>query len=347
MGILSWLGLTDAVAIGSQPASRGVVSPWAGPGQLAKVVIDDIFGLDQTTVTRTMAMSVPAVAKARHLICTTLSRQPLRAYKNGEPLREQPSWLTRTDTGEPPRLRMLWTLDDLFFSGWSLWAVNRGAEGQILDARRVPLHLWGFDAEWQVIVGDRHPDADEVVLIPGIGEGLLVEANRTIRGAIDLENQWAARVKNPVPVVELRYTGDEDLTSAEMRQIRDTYVEARSDDNGVVMVTPRGFEVHAHGDQALELFVNGRNAASLDVARYANLPATAADASTVNASSVNYQNNDVKRNELHDYTFRGWAMPVEERLSMDDCVPRGQTVAFDLSALTQMPDPGTGPRLED
>ena len=150
-----------------------------------------------------------------------------------------------------------------------------------------------------------------------------------------------------MPVVELRYTGDEDLTLAEMGNIRDTYVTARNDDNGVVMVTPRGFEVHAHGDQALELFIEGRNASALDAARYLNLPATAADATAVNASGVTYTNALVGRTELNDHTLRGWAFPIEERLSMDDCVPRGQSVAFDLSALTTTPDTGTGPRLED
>ena len=138
MGLLTWLGLNSAVAIGSQTASRGVVSPWAGPSTLSRIVVDDIFGLDTTTVTRTMAMSIPAVAKARHLIATTLARQPLVAYRDGDRMDAQPSWLTRTDTGEPPRLRMLWTIDDCLFYGWSLWAVNRGSGGLILDARRCP-----------------------------------------------------------------------------------------------------------------------------------------------------------------------------------------------------------------
>ena len=313
MGILSWLGLNETAALGSQPASRGVVSPWVGPSHLAKIVVDDIFGLDSISVTRRMAMSVPAVAKARHLICTTLARQPLVAYRDAVPLNLQPSWMTRTDTDLPPRLRMLWTLDDIFFYGWSLWAVNRGSQGQILDALRVPPDRWAFDAVGKVMISDlpdKYPPADEVVLIPGIGEGLLNEAYRTIRGAIDLEDQWQARVKNPVPVVEIRYTGDDDLTTDEMKDIRDTYVSARADENGVVMVTPRGFELNAHGDSALELFVEGRNAASLDVARYANLPATAADASAVNASAITYQNVMAGRSELNDLTLRSWALPI-------------------------------------
>jgi hypothetical protein len=244
---------------------------------------------------------------------------------------------------------MLWTLDDLFFYGWSLWAVTRGYENQILDARRVAPDRWNFDSDYRVTIEEypgQYPPEDEVILFPGIGEGILTEGYRTINAAINLETQWAARVKNPVPITEIRYTGDEDPTTDELKEIRQSYIDARNDDNGVVMVTPRGFETHAHGDQALELFVEGRNAASVDVARYANMPATSADASAVNASSVTYQNVIAGRNELIE-TLRSWALPIEERLSQDDCVPRGQFAAFDLSALVTVPDVGTGPTLSD
>lgn len=354
MGLLSWLGLTDSVAIGSAPtARRGVVTPWAGPSHLHKIVVDDIFGLDTATVTRAEAMSVPAIAKARHAVCVALARQPLKAYRDGEPLEEQPTWLNRTsDPAAPsPFHRMLWTLDDLFFFGWCLWAVKRGAEGQILDALRVPIDQWTFDSEGKVIIDSlpgKYPADDEVVLIPGIGEGLLAEAPRTVRGARALEDAWQARVRNPVPVVELRVTDVESQpTNDELKAIRDSYIDARDDENGVVIATPPGVELHTHGDQALELFIAGRNAAALDAARYANLPATAADASAVNASSVTYQNVMAGRSELIDFTLRGWAAPIEARLSMDDVVPRGQYVAFDLSDMVRVPDLGTGPVRED
>lgn len=346
MGLLEWLGFRDVVAPSAYATSRGVVSPFAGPNHLARIVVDDLFGLDTVAVTRNEAMSIPAVAKARNLICGTLARQPLRAYRDGVQLATQPTWLYRTDTAVPPRLRTSMVLDDLFFYGWSLMATERGAERQILDAARVPKERWTFDADGRVLVDDKGVDADEVLLIPGPYEGLLTAGARTIRAARKLEEQWTSRVKNPVPVVEIRYTGDDDLTLEEMRDIRATYIEARNDPDGTVMVTPRGLEVHPHGDAGLELFVNGRNAVTLDIARFANIPAIMLDASNVNATSVNYSNEAVGRSELRDLTLRFWALPLEERFSMDDCTPRGTTIAFDLSDLT-LPDAGTGPTLED
>lgn len=361
MGLMSWLGFDGAntLTAASSPvfapstptATRGVVSPFAG-GNLSKIVIDDLFGLDTQTVSRAEAMSVPAVKKARDLIALTLARQPLKAFKEGVEVPVQPTWLTRTNGAVGPRMRMLWTIDDCLFYGWSLWATERGVDNQLLDALRVPPDRWQFDALGQVEVADEDgsfslANSDDVILIPGPSEGLLVLAARTVRAFRSLENAWQSRVSVPLPTTEIRYTGDETLTKPEMAEIRDTYIEARRDTNGAVMVTPAGFEVHVHSIEGLDLFDEGRNSATLDIARFTNLPAAMLDASNVNASSVNYANNAVKRNEFHDITLRSWALSIEERLSMDDCVPRGTYMAFDLSALIVMPDPGTGPVLED
>ncbi|MBX9243419.1 phage portal protein [Actinotalea ferrariae] len=300
-------------------------------------------------------MSIPAVARGRHLIADVLARQPLVAYGNdGVRLAEQPAFLTRS-AYFPPRLRTLWTIDDLIFYGWSLWLLDLGAadarsgRAPILDALRIDPTKWRqVDGQIVVKLGGK----DQVIppgtylLIPGLDEGLLRSGARTIRGARLLEERWSARVKNPVPVTEIRYTGEEDLDEEEMRDIRASYIAARADDDGTVMVTPRGFEVHAHGDQALELFVQGRNAVSLDIARFLDMPASLIDASQVNGSSIDYENNAIGRSSYYDLTLRSWALPLEEALSQDDVLPRGQYVQFDLSALAT-PDAGTGPALED
>lgn len=358
MGIFSGLRLASQVDKYAtlQPA-RALATPFAGESHLAPaVVLDDVFGARVRSVTRAEAMSVPAHARARHLVCDVLARYPLRAYSaGGTLLPEQPRWLGWS-AYFPPRLRMLWTLDDLAHYGWSLWVLDRGAADQsgrrpILDAFRIDPSRWSVQNGKPTLTlpgGKRRELLDgEYLLIPGPSEGMLTAAADTIRGAKHLEEQWQSRVQNPVPVVEIRYTGDDDLDADEMKDIRDTYIKARQDPAGVVMVTPRGFEVHPHGDQALELFVQGRNAVSLDIARFWSMPASMLDASQVNGSSIDYENNDIGRSAYYDLTLRTWGMPVEEALSQDDVTPRGTYIAFDLSALTTNPDTGTGPALED
>lgn len=355
MGLLSWLGLKQSEQLVSSAQPRALATPFVGTAELSPaVVLDDLFRARVKPVTRAEAMSVPTWARARNAVCTTLARQPLKAYgADGQPLAEQPTFLSRSKYF-PPRLRMLWTIDDCAHYGWALWVLDRGAADQsgrrpVLDALRVDPTMWKVrDSKIVVTSGgqERTVEDGDYLLIPGPSEGLLTVAADTIRGAKNLERRWQERVDNPIPITEIRYTGDEDLEEYEVKDIRTKYIDARRDPEGIVMVTPRGFEVHAHGDQAPELFVQGRNAVSLDVARYWQMRASLLDASQVNGSSVDYENNGIGRSEFYDLTLRAWALPIEEALSQDDVLPRGTYVQFDLSALTT-PDAGTGPALED
>jgi hypothetical protein len=63
--------LTAAAALSDPyvlPVALG--SPWAPVSALEPVIVDDIFGsLPARPVTRAEAMRVPAVARARHIIC--------------------------------------------------------------------------------------------------------------------------------------------------------------------------------------------------------------------------------------------------------------------------------------
>ena len=73
-------------------------SPWAPDNHLAHVVIvDDILGFRVPAApTRAQAIRVPAVARARRVICGTIARIELAAYRGDTRLdrRRVPSWLT-------------------------------------------------------------------------------------------------------------------------------------------------------------------------------------------------------------------------------------------------------------
>lgn len=360
MGLLQRLRNADQIArYGAAQSPRPLVSPWADSSHLAPaLVIDDVFKGKVEPVTRAEAMSVPAIARARHLVCDVLARQPFKAHNTAGVMAEQPGWLYRSKYF-PPRLRMLWTLDDCIFYGWSLWVLDRGAPDSsgrraVLDAYRVAPASWRIQ-DGRVVIAKGGADGrdwvvpeGEYLLILGPSEGLLTLGADTIRGAKSLERMWMSRVRNPQPIVELRYEGEYDEpTEDEMRQTRRTYIEAREDPDGVVMVTKPGLTVVPHGDKGLELFTEGRNAVALDVARFFNMPASMIDASQVNGSSVDYENNALGRSSYYDLTLRTWVLPIEEALSQDDVLPAGQYVQADLSALTTTPDPGTGPALED
>lgn len=351
MGIFSALRKTKAVAApvhGTPSAQRGIRSPWT-QGQLQQIVWADILGTDVNLVTRTEAMKVPSVAKARHALVGAIAGMPLRALTGPALTPSQPSWLYRTDGVMSPWHRMAWTIDDLIFGGWSLWAVSRGADNAILAAERVPVEWWRFTAEGQIEVHNPATGTftealpSEVILIPGPGEGLLENAATTIRAARSLETAWTGRVRNPIPAMELHQVTDDVLSKTEIEELIEEYCVARTDPNGAVVYTPMAIELRPHGEAAQDMFTEARNAVRLDVANFTGLPGAALDGALATAS-LTYVTQDGKRSEFAD-SVDLWTGPIAARFSQDDCVPRGTRVRFDTTnAFTPSP---TGPTVED
>jgi len=303
--------------------------------------------------TRDQAMRVPAVVAARNIICTTLAEGALRAFKNEELLRSQPAWLSRTDSTLPPQMRLLWTFDDLLFSGFSLWGVLRSGDGRVIDAERIPPERWSFDDEYVIHVDEQPVDAEDVILFTGWDEGLLITGSDEIRGALDLARMVRTRVKNPTPVTVIQPTdssvdltdGSEDEEDNEQRDLVEGYIKARSDPRtGGVMFLPPGLSVEDRGGDGLNLMESGRNAAVLDFARLTGVPAQMLEATSA-AASLTYQTEQSNRTILGD-RLRSRALVVEARLSMDDVTPRGTRIALDLSHLIG-PDTGLPTPTED
>jgi hypothetical protein len=276
---------------------------------------------------------------------------PLKFFKDGV-AQQAPSWAVRTDSNVSPRIRMVWTLDDLFYDGYSLWATTRGAEGQILDATRVPSSGWRFNGDGEVEVyyregGWKVADASEVLLFQSTRDGLLTSAANTIRAYRDLERAWHSRTANPSPTTVITPPADVDVEEDEQIDIKNKYLQERNRPGGPVAVMPAGWTLELRSADGLDLFEEGRNAAVLEVSRFSGVPAALLDASNTNASSVTYANTATERSWFIDYTLRNWALGIEERLSMDDVVPRGWSVQFDFSALTTIPDAGLNAPQED
>jgi hypothetical protein len=322
----------------------GVASPWA-TSQLSQIVWADILGSETLPVTRAEAVTVPSVTAARKILVSRISGLPLVALDAGGPLATQPSFLYRTNGVTTPWHRMAWTIDDLLFYGWSLWEVVRGTDAAILDAVRVPPEWWQIDPDNRITINSVPVAADDVILFPGPDEGLCTFACRTIRAAKNVESAWAGRVRNPVPIVDLHRTTDNEMDPDEVADMLDAFTAARRDVNGAVTSTPSDVELHVFGETAGSYLVEARNAVRLDIANMTGLPAASLDGS-LSTASLTYSTQEGARTELAD-ALQGWTDPIEARLSQDDVVPRGTRVRFDVSDLaTPVPTP-TGIPVED
>lgn len=349
MGLLQLVRAADELGGRSRERAHApaIRSPWAS-STLSRVVWDDVFGdAAHVPITRAAAMRVPACARGRHMLVSTVAGLPLRAYRGPDALATQPTWLYRTNGAVSPELRMAWTVDDLVFYGWSLWAVERGARGAITDADRVPIDCWRFDDDsGGVLVYEQAVSDESVVLIPGYHEGLLDFGAATLRTSTTLERTAADRAGNVAPAVELHQTDDGELEDHEVDDLIQGYIDARQDPNGAVVYTPSNVELKLHGSVGHELLIQARNAAAIDVARLLGMPAAMIDASNVN-STLTYETTAGRSLEFRDYSLALYTGPIAARLSLDDCVPAGTRVRFDTSDLiAPVPSP-SGPTQED
>ena len=334
MGFLDTI--RDALALPSMASGMAIESPWASPNHLLPITVDD--RLATGAVTRAQAMRVPAVARARRLIVGTIARLPLQVTASGEPIDKQPLWLSRTNGPVSPFHRMAWTVDDLLFYGWSLWAVDRDAAGGVIAADRVPFEHWDTDPDGRVLYKGRTVADDQVVLIPSLDEGVLITGADAIRHAATL-NKAAARAANtPSANIELHQTSGAALTPEQIKSLVDSWAAARRGDNGGVAYTNQSVEVREHGSFDGHLLVDGRNAAAVDIGRVMGIPAQMLDAQLPHAS-MTYTNYQARNVELIDYALAPLMGAIVARLGMDDLVASGKAVEFDTTALTALTIP--------
>ncbi|PTT22618.1 hypothetical protein DBR36_01540 [Microbacterium sp. HMWF026] len=312
-------------------------SPWT-EGNLSRVVFSDIFGQDVDVVDRSVAMKVAPIKRARSIIVGALADLPLVAVRDSKPADRQPAWLTSTRTVESVQHRMAWTIDDLLFSGWSLWAVNRSEDtGTILDAVRVAPSRWKFDPETPLgIRVDDTPVTDErsVILFRGFDEGILATGADVIRGARAMDKSWVGRATNPIPAMVLHEVSDGGtrVTPEAAQEYVNQWSKARKSPDGAVGFLPSSLQMETYGTVNADLYVEGRNALRIDVANMTNLPASLLDGSAATAS-LTYQTAQGNFSQLNEY-LDYWASPIEARLSMDDVTPHGQVIRFDRSSLS-------------
>lgn len=354
-------GYADAVSASLDPSTLPIASPWAGPSGLAHIAVPDIFG-NVPVNTRASAMRLAPTRRARNLLVSTIARFPLvqlglgesvpRADEYGtraeyrEALRVwrlgQPTWMYRTDDGSTPQHRMVWTVDDLIFHPASLWWAKRGSDGFPLSMGRVNRDEWTINADNRVEVHGQVVSDEQVVLIPGFSDGILRDGADVLRDARTIADIVRKRLRNPGQAIDLHQTSGTPLNREEQRQLVADYVAARATDDGNVGYSNQFIEPKMlGGDMDSQLMIEGRNASAVDQARLVGVAASRIDASGVN-STLTYETTQGRNGELVDFDLSLYTLPIEARLSLDDCVPAGSRTAFDMHDFIEQAPSVTG-----
>jgi hypothetical protein len=333
------------------------------PNHLAQVMVPyDLFGAYPRILSRAQAMTVPAVARGRHLTCGTIAGLPLVALTGDTPVPVQPGWAQATDgqTGtltaeqshrlgiapQSPWSRLLWTVDDLVFYPNSLWAVTAlDVEGRPARMARVAYESWDIDADTgDVTDADGRPFDIPCVLIEGPHEGILTFGSETIAAADDLESTATTVARTPFRL-ELHQTTGAELSPDEQAALIASAKAALAANDGV-LYSNEALQIITHPVDSGDLLIAGRNAAALDIARHLSMPAAMIDA-TSEGASLEYSTLTGRNQHWLDYGLSLYMDAITARLSMDDVVPRGQRVALDATALTALDAPPTGAPRQD
>lgn len=319
--------------------SLEVLSPVSDQSHLGKLVVTDLWGEDaaeQLPIGRADAMSVPAVAKARHMLAATAGRMALRTYRDADllvdqHLLEQPEW----SPARPRASTITWTVDALIFYGRAWWVVNH----RYADTGRPRSFRWV--PEWEAKFDDRgllvgaadgsRFNQDDVVRIDGPHEGILNFGATTLRQAKRLDRAALRVAENPIPAIELHQTTPDSLEPDEIDALIAKWASARRKTG--IAYTNAAIEARPHSGLAVEqLLIEGRKHQALEIARMMGVPAWVVDAE-VGGSSLTYSNVPARARELVDYGLLSYLTPIEARLSMDDVLPRGVWCRFDLDDL--------------
>lgn len=325
------------------PSTFGISTPFH-TGDFNRWVFEDIVG-EAPTNTRSMAMRLPPVARSRNLLVSTLCRLPLVNLTNDTQTDEQPAWLTATGDGSSWQLRNGWTADDHMFYGFSCWSRHYDGDDWVASSR-INYGDWRITDDLQVEVNGVVQKPKDVLVIPGLHEGILTFGVDALDDAHALYRNVRARLLNPVPQLDLHQTGGTPLSETEIDTLIDRWAAARQGRNGGVSFTSSTLEINELGAGDTQLMIEARNAAAVDLARLVGLHAGMIDA-TAPKASLNYETTTGRNQEFVDFDLALYMTPITARLSMDDCTEPGDRIDFDTSSLTALTQPATGPNAGD
>lgn len=290
------------------------------------------------TATREEAMSIPAVARARNIMCSAIASLPLEVWDRatGAEL-EAPKSIRLPDRRVTASTTYTWIAEDLLFYGYAYLRVNelyadtgRVRDGERINPTRVQIvtNRLSTEIEYYVVDGIPCPTSGvgSLAVFYGSDEGLLNRAGKTIRAGAELERAAAMYAKEPAPTMVLKSNGSA-LPSDRIAKLLESWGVARRNRATAFLNADVSLETVGFDPEKLQLN-QARSYIATELARAIGIPAYFVDAET--GSSMTYANANLARQTLVDFSLRPIMTSIEERLSMPDFLPSSQIAKFSL-----------------
>ena len=295
----------------------------------------NIYGVN--TVTREQAMQVPAVARARNIICATIGSLPLEVRRESNNSRvPTPPFIRQPDPRMTGQSVYTFLAEDILFTGNGyLQILELGADGRPLSAQWISasritkvLDGTGLNVVGYQVDGSRVPNQGLGSLIPftGYDEGLLNRAGTTILTALALEKAVKRFAEEPTPNVVLK--SNLPMPAERVTALLNSWKEARNTRGTAFVNDTIDFQSIGFNPEQLSLS-SARQYMASEIARACNLPEWYIGANA--GGSMTYSNTIQERRALVDFSLKPLMTAITSRLSDIDITPRGSYVKFDLA----------------
>jgi hypothetical protein len=294
---------------------------------------------------RDRAMQVGTINRSRDLIASVLGSTPLCMYRRrwddvekklvDEPIAPR-SWLHQPDPQLSYSAFMSWVLDDLMFFGRCfLWVSSRTSDGMPASFTRLPAAMvntldmsgpvFAFGKSNEIYFQGAQLPTDDVIQIIGGNQGILYQSEQIIATSLALEQARLRNASSALPAGVLRTTG-EPLSSQELSDLAQSFELARKSNQ--IAAINQFVEWQPTDVDASKMMLNeAAEYQSKEAARMCNIPFF------LNGNSIgsySYQSNQGARMDLLVFAARSYMLAIEQTLSMNNVLPQGTIVKFDV-----------------
>jgi HK97 family phage portal protein len=283
-------------------------------------------------------MSVPTLARARNIICSSIAAMPIILRDRSTGVRIDPPRVINTpDPRVPGSATYVWTAEDILLTGFAYWRILE-LYSDTFRVRRIEriaptrmgtfLNDNGTEVLYYTIDGNRIPETGvgSVVVFYGNDEGLLNRAGTTIRTGAELERAAAMYAREPMPTMVLKSNGAS-LPADRISKLLESWGQARRNRSTAFLNADVTLDAVGFDPEKLQLNA-ARNYIATELSRAIGIPAYFTDAPT--GSSMTYSNATLAKQSLLDFSLIPIMTSIEERLSMPDFVSSTTVARFDL-----------------
>jgi hypothetical protein len=293
---------------------------------------------------RARAISIPTVSRCRDLMASVIGCMPLKMYNeiwNGDEMEKMPlaprTWLRKIDPTLPNGFILSWTFDDLFFYGRAFWYItSRTADGFPASFTRLPAAMvqtldqsgpvW-FAPSKQIVFQGGELDPNDVVQFLSPIQGIVYQSTQAVATALKIEKRRYQNASSPIASGTLRQVGGEPLSSQELSDMAASFDAARESGAGTAALNEFVTYTETLTSPDKMLLIDSAEFSALEMCRLCNTPSYLAG---IAVGGYSYVSNSGARLDLYSFGVKPYAECIASTLSMNNVLPAGTYVEFDL-----------------